>query len=266
MATSTVNIIRLDLKAGVEENREDTVASDEAICIFVNGEYYRTLIATPAMLKELVVGHLLGEGLIHSLGDLKEVEIKLMKAYVELDREVDLDLLGRSKVELITAACGSSSTPLGERQLESLMIGSDVFVEAETIVEIVRELNTRSRVYKRTGGTHCALLVTAEGGILAFSEDVGRHNAVDKVIGAGLLDGVNFGECVLVSSGRQSSEIVLKVARSGIPIIASVAGPLKSGIRITEATGITLVCFVRGMRMNIYTHPRRIITSRDSPT
>jgi FdhD protein len=265
VVTSTVKIIRFDLKVGIEEIREDTVALDEAICIFINGEYYRTMITTPAMLKELVVGHLLGEGIIHSLDDLKEIEIKLMKAYVELDDEVDLDLIGRSKVELITTACGSLSTPLGERELKSLAIGSNVHVKAETIFDMIRELNLRSRVYRRTGGTHCAMLATVEGGILAFSEDVGRHNAVDKVIGAGLLDGVNFGECVLVSSGRQSSEIVLKVARSGIPIIASVAGPLESGIRVTEATGITLVCFVRGVRMNIYTHQRRIITCEDSP-
>jgi FdhD protein len=143
------------------------------------------------------------------------------------------------------------------------LIASEITVEAEKIWGMVRELNLRSEVFRETGGTHSAMLGSLDGGVLSFSEDVGRHNAVDKVIGAGILMGVELGECVLVSSGRQSSELVLKVAHSGIPVIASVAGPLKSGIGIADAAGITLVCFVRGRRMNIYTHHERISIKRD---
>ena len=164
-------------------------------------------------------------------------------------------------MDLITTACGSLSTPIYGNQLSSLKITSDIKLEAEKIWGLVRELNLRSEIYKKTGGTHSAMLCSFEGEVLSFAEDVGRHNAVDKVIGAGILGKVDLGECVLISSGRQSSEIVLKVARSGIPIIASVAGPLRSGIGIADATGITLICFVRGRRMNIYTHHERISVS-----
>ncbi len=258
MSTNRIKLHRVDLEHEVITERDDTVAADKAVCIFVNGEYFRTLIATPTMIEELVVGHLLGEGIIESLDDLKAVEVEPLKVQVELREDVDLDLLNMSKVDLITTACGSLSTPIQRNQLSSLKITSDIEVEAEKIWSMVRELNYRSEIYKKTGGTHSAMLCSFDGEILSFAEDVGRHNAVDKVIGAGTFGKVDLGKCVMISSGRQSSEIVLKVARSGIPIIASVAGPLRSGIGIADTTGITLICFVRGRRMNIYAHHERI--------
>jgi len=258
-STSRVKLQRIDLNEQQVTEKDDTVASDRAVCIFIKDEYYRTLIATPTMIKELVIGHLLGEGIVISLEDVSKVEVEPLKVHVELRDDVDLNLINMSKVDLITTACGSLSTPVQDNQLDSIQVSSAITVEPEKIWGMIRELNLRSGVYRKTGGTHSAMLCAIDGKVLAFAEDVGRHNAVDKVVGAGALDGVDFGDCVLVSSGRQSSEIVLKVARSGIPVIASVAGPLDSGIRIAEATGITLICFVRGRRMNVYTHPERVL-------
>lgn len=259
-----IKLHRIDLKRGTVGERDDQVAVDEAVCIFVNDEYYRALIASPTMKRELVIGHLIGEGVIRTPDDVRGVEVKPLKVYVDLHGEVNIDLIGRSRVELITTACGSLSTPLRSRQLEPLKVHSDVRVDAETIWSMINELNRRSGLFHGTGGTHSAMLCSREGEVLAFAEDVGRHNAVDKVIGAGALDGLDMSTCVLVCSGRQSSEMVLKAARSGIPIIASIASPLGSGIRIAEATGITLICFVRGRRMNVYTHPQRIYLNTET--
>ena len=259
MTTLKIKLHRYDLKQETVSELDDIVASDAAVCIFINDEYYRTLIATPTMIDELVVGHLFGEGVIKSLDDLKKMEVSPLKVYVELKGDVDLDLLTLGKVDLITTACGSLTTPLKDSQLDPFRVASDITVEAETIWGMVRELNLRSKIYRETGGTHSAMLCAADGRVLSFAEDVGRHNAVDKVIGAGILSDIDLGECIIISSGRQSSEIVLKVARSGIPVIASVAGPLESGIGIANATGITLICFVRGRRMNVYTHSQRVI-------
>lgn len=261
MSTREHRLHRLDLRQGSIKELDDVVAVDEAVCVFVNDEYYRTLIATPSMVKELVIGHLVGEGIIRSLGEVKNVEVKPLKVYVELSGDVDLELITRSKIELITTACGSAGTPLSSKQLRPLGNTGDIKISAEKVWSMVRELNVRSEMFRGTGGTHSAMLCSIDGEVLAFAEDVGRHNAVDKVVGAGILGEAHLGSCVLVSSGRQSSEIVLKAARGGIPIIASVAGPLESGIRIADAAGITLICFVRGTRMNIYTHPERIRTA-----
>ncbi len=259
MASEHVRLHRVDLKERSKREIDDVVASDEAVCVFINDEFYRTMIATPGMTRELVLGHLFTEGVIGSMDDVAELEVLPLKVHVELRGEVDFERLNMSKVDLITTACGSLSTPVNPGQLESLGVSSDVQVEAEVIWRMVRELNLRGEKYKETGGTHSALLCKVDGEVVAFAEDVGRHNAVDKVIGAALLEGVDFGECALVSSGRQSSEMVLKAARSGVPVVASVAAPLSSGIQVARITGITLVCFVRGRRMNVYSHNERVI-------
>ena len=258
MSIRTIKLHRFDLRQGAAGEVEDEVAVDEAVCIFVNDEYYRTLIATPTMKRELVVGHLIGEGVVRSMDEILKIEAQPPKVNVDLHSDVDLDFLKWNKLDLITTACGSLTTPLRENQLEPLKVGSDVRIEAEKIWNMVAELNRKSGIFRRTGGTHSAMLCSLDGGVLAFAEDVGRHNAVDKVVGAGSLGGHDMSRCMLACSGRQSSEIVLKAARSGIPIVAAVAGPLESGIKIAEAAGITLICFVRGRRMNVYTHPQRL--------
>ena len=107
-------------------------------------------------------------------------------------------------------------------------------------------------MFRETGGTHSALIHHRDDGIMAFAEDVGRHNALDKVIGRCLLDAVDLDRCVLASSGRLAGEMVLKASAAGIPVVCSVSAPLASGIRIAEAAGIRLVGFVRGRRMNLY--------------
>lgn len=259
MASEHVRLHRVDLEKRSKREIDDVVASDEAVCVFINDEFYRTMIATPGMTRELVLGHLFTEGVIGSLDDVAELEVLPLKVHVELRGEVDFERLNMSKVDLITTACGSLSTPVNPGQLEALGVSSDVKIEAEVIWRMVRELNLRGEKYKETGGTHSAMLCKVDGEVVAFAEDVGRHNAVDKVVGAALLEGVDFGECALVSSGRQSSEMVLKAARSGVPVVTSVAAPLSSGIQVARVTGITLVCFVRGRRMNVYSHNERVI-------
>ncbi len=258
MAISGVRLHRMDLNKCTFTETDDVIALDEAICVFINDEYYRTLIATPTMVEELVIGHLLGEGIVSSIDEVKNIEVDPLKVSVELHGETDLDLVNMSKIDLITTACGSTTRPLTGDQINLMKIESDVEVEAEKIWGMVRELNLRSRVYQETGGTHSALICETDGSVVSFAEDVGRHNAVDKVIGACAMARADFSGCVLISSGRQSGEMVLKAARSRIPVIASVAAPLASGIALSRTAGITLICFVRGRRMNIYTHPWRV--------
>ena len=259
MSSEHVILQRIDLEKKTKREIGDVVASDEAVCVFINDEFYRTMISTPGMTRELVLGHLFTEGVIGSLDEVGELEALPLKVRVELPGEVDFKLLNMSKVDIITTACGSLSTPVDPGKLEALMVSSEVQVEAEAVWRMVRELNLRGEKYKETGGTHSAMLCSVDGEVISFAEDVGRHNAVDKVIGAALLESVDLGGCALVSSGRQSSEMVLKAARSGVPVVASVAAPLTSGIQVARTTGITLICFVRGRRMNVYSHPDRVV-------
>lgn len=257
MAVKKVKIYRYNIGEGVRQI-EDEIALDEAVCIYVNMEYYRTLIASPDMVEELGAGHLLCEGVIDSLEEIQSIEVASGKIYVDLKREVDLGSVHQVRRDIITTACGAPNTPTNQSVLKSLRVDSDVSVSAQEILGMVKGLNVRDSVFRRTGGTHIAMLYQSGGEEVSFAEDVGRHNAVDKVIGDGMLRGVDLGCCVLVSSGRQSGEMVLKAARAGIPVVVSRSAPIESGRRVAQETGITLVCFVRGRRMNIVIHPRRV--------
>jgi len=253
-----VNLYRFDLNQGSIGIISDEVAADEAVCIFLNERYFRALIATPGMRRELVVGHLFCEGIVESEDEIQEIEMQPAKVYVTLSKEIELDRLLQGRVDLITTVCGALTRPLRTNTLGFSKIASSIELSTQVVLLMVRELNKRGTLFRSTGGVHSAMLCSPDGKCLSFAEDVGRHNAVDKVVGAGILRGVSLDGCVLISSGRQSGEMVLKAAHAGVPVIASVSAPLTSGIRIAEAAGITLIGFARGQRMNVYTNPQRV--------
>ncbi len=234
---------------GSAETLEDSVASDVAVCVFVDGEFYRTLVASPGMLEELVVGHLYTEGVASSLADIAELSVQPDRVDVSLRYPVNVSEIMMGKNRFLTTACAAS---------QNIRLGSVRRVQrvedldAALIHGVVDELNRLSTVFRETGGTHSALIHHRDDGVVAFAEDVGRHNALDKVIGRCLLDGVDLNRCLLASSGRLAGEMVLKAAAAGIPVVCSVSAPLASGVRVAEEAGIRLVGFVRGRRMNVY--------------
>jgi formate dehydrogenase accessory protein FdhD len=134
----------------------------------------------------------------------------------------------------------------------------DLHVEAQVIADSVNHLNSVAETFRKTGGVHVAAICRSDGNLVVFAEDVGRHNAVDKVIGMCALNKTDFGKCFLALSGRLTGDIVLKAARVGIPIIASLAAAIDSGIALAKEVDLTLIGFVRGRRMNIYNFPERI--------
>ncbi len=249
MSVRKVDVTRIG-GDGSAEVSEDSVASDVAVCVFVDGEFYRTLVASPGMLEELATGHLYTEGVVSSPADIVELSIQDARVDASLRRPVDVLEVMMGKNLLLTTACAAS------REIRTGSIRKVRRVEdldAALIHGVVAELNRLSTVYRKTGGTHSALVYHGVDGVVAFAEDVGRHNALDKVIGRCLLDGVDLGRCVLASSGRLAGEMVLKAAAVGVPVVCSVSAPLASGVRVAEEAGIRLVGFVRGRRMNVYT-------------
>jgi FdhD protein len=120
---------------------------------------------------------------------------------------------------------------------------------------------SRMPLYSRSGGTHCAVLFSERGEALVAAEDIGRHNAVDKVIGGGMKKGLDFTACWLAVSGRLPADMVVKPLLAGIPLVASVSAPTSGGVALGESSGLTVVGFVRGGRLNCYAHPERIINA-----
>jgi FdhD protein len=211
--------------------------------------------------KELALGWLFDEGVLQSLDEIKQVTVKDNDIAVMTKRplpEERLRVIGVTRI--LTTACGLSISKflrvIGETVEEH--VKSDYRVKAGVIIRMLQELDDRSKLFKLTGGTHASALFE-DGRLVAFAEDVGRHNAIDKVIGIAVQSKVDFSRSVLVSSGRQPADMVLKAARMGIPILASKASPIRSGIIAAKKTGVTLICFVREHRMNVYTHESRVV-------
>ena len=258
----TVKAERIELLTGVRKAIEDPVAMDVPINIHVNDRYLITLLATPRLQRELALGWLFDEGVVQSLNEIKEVTVDQNDVTVvtkEPLQEERLQVVGVTR--MLTTACGLSISKflkvMGE--MGKALIRADYKVRAVDVIRMIQELDDQSRLFKSTGGTHASALFE-EGKLVALAEDIGRHNAIDKVIGIAVQSKVDFSKCVLASSGRQPADMVLKVARMGIPILASRASPIRSGIVAAKKTGVTLICFVREQRMNVYTYPSRIST------
>jgi FdhD protein len=256
-----VGIVKIDVSTRKTQESVDCVAEERPFHIFLGKSYYVTLLCSPSNLRELAVGHMLTEGLAKSVAEIEDVSVREGGVCrVKMRKEIDVQKRLRfsaSHFRVIPSACGgASSHHFFER---SQKVKSDMTVGAETILDCMRRLNSDAKVFRKTGGVHAAAMYDSKGMKLAFAEDVGRHNAVDKVIGITALQKRDLSACFLALSGRLTSEIVSKAARVGIPMLASLAAAVDSGIAVGQRSGVTLVGFVRGNRMNVYSLPRRIL-------
>ena len=140
-----------------------------------------------------------------------------------------------------------------------MKVESRTEISTPEVLALVNEVQHRSQIYRATGGVHSAALCDTKD-ILVFSEDIGRHNAIDKIFGECILNDIATDDHIIITSGRISSEILLKVAKRNVPLIVSKSAPTNLGVRLADDLGVTLVGFVRGKRMNVYTHAWRIAT------
>lgn len=258
------------IKKAEKSETEDIVLIESPIDLIVNSEPLANLICLPKDLKELAVGFLYSIGIINFINDIKEIKVDELgnAVYVELIESIDLkakslDLNPISRV--VDTTCGISS-PWRNAIKNALDADKTDFkknektkVPSETIFTAIRQMQKETPLYRETGGCHGAAIFDLDGKLLCAKEDIGRHNAIDKAIGEMLLKKVDFTNKFLTSSGRLTGDSVLKAIRAKIPIVASLSAAIESGIRLAFAYGITLIGFVRGERMNIYTHAHRII-------
>lgn len=234
------------------EEKEDAIAVEKRIKVSLNGKDFITLHCTPLMMKELVVGLFLTEGII------TEIRPEDMKIEYGEEIRIDIAVAGDTSTEgMITSRVVAGITLGKKREFEK--VEDDFFLETAALKGIFDQFQQRSDLFRLTGCFHGAALSDGEK-ILIFAEDIGRHNAVDKVIGHSILANISFAKKIMFVSCRLSSEIVSKCSRWGIPILASRAAPTDLAVEIAEVSGMTLVGFVRGDSMNIYTNPQRIIS------
>ena len=238
---------------------DELIAVEAPVDIYVNDQHVVTLFSLPTQLKELGIGWLLSQAIVKSIDEIISVQVKENNVRISCSGKVETRIKAAKTMKIMDSSCGSTIEDflfLIDRMIKPFA-DSDYGVKAEKILQFVKVLNEKSTLFKLTGGTHSAAIFHEEK-LVAFAEDIGRHNAVDKVIGAAAEKKVEFSKCVIVSSGRQPANMVLKAARVGIPIVASIAGPVNSGVDVAIKTGVTLICFVRGQRMNVYSYPERV--------
>ena len=256
-----VNIIKLDLSTGKSQKIADYIAEETPFYLFVNTTFWATILCSPTDLRELAVGHFLSEGILKSTEEIEEIILKEPEGtcYIKLKPDINVEdrvKISRLHARVIPSACGSGSPY--QYTGKTPKVKSNLKVKAQVIFDSVNQLNFKAEGFRRTGGLHVAAIYKGDGQLVALAEDVGRHNAVDKVIGMAALNKVDFGECFLALSGRMSGDVAFKAAKVGLPIVASLAAALSSGIAIAEAADLTLAGFVRGKRINVYTCPERI--------
>jgi len=254
-----VDITKISLSNKSAEKITDYVAEESPLQLFVNSTFWATILCTPTNIKELAVGHLLSEGIIKSIEEIVEVTEKENTCTVKLKPNVNVEdriSISRLHARVIPSACGSGSPY--QYKGKTLNVTSNLTVDAQIVFESVNQLNFKAQVFRQTGGVHAAAIYKGDGSLIAMAEDVGRHNAVDKVIGMAALGKIDFAECFLALSGRISGDVAFKAAKVGLPIVASLSAALSSGIATAQESNLPLAGFVRGKRLNIYTSPSRI--------
>ncbi|MFC1712207.1 formate dehydrogenase accessory sulfurtransferase FdhD [Candidatus Poribacteria bacterium] len=255
--TESRTIVRIDQDG--RKAQEDVVAREHALTLTLNDRQFVTMLCSPSDLEALGLGFLLSEGVIQSREDVESLSLSEdgseLKIYLK-----DEDALGEElfSKRAITSGCGRGSIFYNILDaLDFQEVLSDMKVSAASITRLAGEFQSMSTLYKSTGGTHAAAL-SDENEILVFRNDIGRHNAVDKVFGECLMREIEIYGKMLLTSGRISSEILLKSVRRGLAIVVSRSAPTGLAIEFAEKAGITLAGFVRGKRMNIYSNDHRI--------
>jgi formate dehydrogenase accessory protein FdhD len=254
--------------AGQIESARDSLAVEEPLEIRLGGRRFTLTMRTPGHDEDLAAGFLFAEGFINSIAELGEIRsVRDSKGQPE-PNSIDIvlsvpaeDLRERlSRNFAITSSCGIC----GRTSIESLTrriatIDSAIRVTPDLLLGLGPKLGAVQEVFAMTGGLHAAGLFDLDGNLIAAREDIGRHNAVDKVIGYALNRGMlPLSRNILMVSGRLSFEIVQKAAAAGVPILAAVSAPSSLAVELAEETGVTLVGFLRTASFNVYSHPERI--------
>jgi FdhD protein len=236
------------LKDGAEA--WDEVALERDLRLVINGRAIASIKLSPGYEREFALGYCLGEGFVKSMEAIKSIEVG----------EDEIRVLAEESVLQAYERYISSECLTGWRtriKEEGIRVGSEAKFRAEEIFENMHRMQRESEVWRRTGGVHSAALVCGDAFLLV--EDVSRHVAIDKIIGLAAERGIDFEHSYILTSGRMPGDMVVKAARVGVPLIASRTAPIFSGILAAERTRLTLIGFVRGKRMNIYTHPWRVM-------
>jgi FdhD protein len=265
-AVRSLSVLRV--AGGTTEIASDQVAVEAPLEVRLHGEPFSVIMRTPGADTHLGAGFLFSEGVVRTRADIRTIEAgdsgDVLDVTLSAERESLLpDFVGTRRQVAMNSSCGMC----GRRSLESLAVDAPPLpmawtIRAGTVGAMPVRLLDAQTAFAVTGGLHAAGLFDEDGQLVATAEDVGRHNAVDKLVGQALLTGrLPLDRHALSVSGRSSFEIVQKAVLAGIPILVAVSAPSSLAVDLADRCGMTLVGFARDGRFNVYSHPSRIVTS-----
>ncbi len=244
------DIAAVQISGDKAQNVTHEVIEEIPYALFINGRHAMTAMMSPVQLEDFVTGYLYTEQIIRNIDEIESIRIEPNRLSV-ITKNL-FKVLGPKKT--ILSGCGGSTSYIDVEKLPK--IRSDLTIPAQMVRERAKE-GLESELHRRTGGIHVVVLAD-RAGIINRAEDIGRHNAMDRVIGYGLRNGVDFSRTFVISSGRISSELARKCLIANIPIMISRGATTTLAIDIARQTGLCVIAFARSTKMMIYTHPERI--------
>jgi len=264
-----VPVLKIDERQ--PEQVEDDVVIEEPLEIRVNGDSLSVTMRTPGDDFDLAVGLLRTEGIIRTRETIGTIAYCPDEDQPELKNIVNVVLVdARRKIESTRRLWSNSSCGLcGKATLEAIHqlcepIASSIIVSSDLLFSLPLRLRQAQANFERTGGIHAVGLFDPQGSLLVLREDIGRHNAVDKVLGAALLGGLSLSDTIMMVSGRLGFEIAQKGLVAGVPVVASISAASSLAIELATEFGMTTIGFLRGRSMNVYSHPERILKNTEN--
>ncbi|MDD3653906.1 MAG: formate dehydrogenase accessory sulfurtransferase FdhD [Desulfotomaculaceae bacterium] len=260
LSNASIKVPVTRYRNGIFSTGEDLVVREVPVTVFLNNHEFVTMVCSPCNLKEMAVGFLYSEGIVQRPEDLKLIDADLDNRVIRVETTKDLLPDERFVKRLVTTSCtqGGPSLYFFNNAIKVVPITTDIKISPREILFLCDEVEKNSPIFRATGGSHCAALCVA-GEIVVIYEDIGRHNAVDRISGRCLLENITMSNKLLVFSGRVSSEILIKTAKMGIPLIAARSAPTELAVSLAKEFGITIVGFIRKERLNIYSHVSRVV-------
>lgn len=245
---------------GSMEESSDAVIDEVPLTIFLNDMELATLVCSPYAYEELVVGFLVSEGLLQNPGEIREIACREEQGVMWVETSSEVPQLDNFLRRNFASCCGKGRPSLyfvnDRDQLQPVV--SQVRFTAQELIQLSAKLDQMSEVFRLTGGVHSAALADKDGLFICY-EDIGRHNALDRVLGNSFMNKLDTSNKTVLLSGRIASEMLIKTVRIGAPLVVSRSAPTGLAIDLAEESGVTLVGFARGGRLTIYSHPERII-------
>lgn len=244
-------------RSGSSQVCEDNIVEEQRIAFYLNDTKLLSVMSLPYHQDAHLVGFLMNEGVLESINDILSLEVAQDGLSVHMQARINEEKLSHlHKEKTLTTGCCVGVSANFDGEITRKFIASNMRITLQKIFQLLDEFNQPSVLFTQTGCVHKAMLVCEK---TLICEDVGRHNAIDKVIGRARLSLLDMRESVLIVSGRLSMEMVIKAAMSDIPIVISRSATTYLGIEAAQLLGITLIGFARGDTLNIYTHSSRVV-------